>query len=287
MNVVIGADHNGVALKGAVREHLKSRDINVFDIGPDAADGSVDYVDYARQAGRIVAAGDAQFGILICGTGQGMSIAANKVHGVRAALVHNLQAAPLSREHNDANVLCMGAWVNPQDIALQIVDAWLGAAYGQFRHVRRVQKLECPGYQVVLANGVFDIVHSGHIELLNFAKSLGDKLVVAINSDSAVRLLKGPGRPINSDVDRRNVIQSLRSVDEVVVFDSTSTRDLVDAIKPSVIVKGGEWTAEQVRERDNVPWEVDIMIYPLKAGYSSTAVINNILGRSESCQMKT
>ena len=275
-NIVLGADHNGIELKKLIKEYLLEKKFNPIDIGPFNA-GKVDYPDYASQAAQIVANKDAQLGILICGSGIGMSIVANKVTGIRAALVHNLQTAPLTKEHNNANILCLGAWVVDHSTSLKIVDSWLNAKFGEYRHVKRVAKIDVnPTNKIVFTNGVFDLVHSGHVELLNFAKLLGDKLIVGLNSDSSTQSLKGDKRPINKEEDRKNIVQSLRAVDEVIVFDSTNTTDLIKSLKPNIVVKGGEWTAEEVRERDEIPNDIEVYVYPFKEGYSSTNIINMI-----------
>ena len=185
INIVLGADHNGIELKKLIKEYLLEKKFNPIDIGPFNTN-KVDYPDYASQAAQIVANKDAQFGILICGSGIGMSIVANKVAGIRAALVHNLQTAPLTKEHNNANILCLGAWVIDHSTSLKIVDIWLNAKFGEYRHVKRVAKIDVnPTNKIVFTNGVFDLVHSGHVELLNFAKMLGDKLIVGLNSDNS------------------------------------------------------------------------------------------------------
>ena len=275
-NIVLGADHNGIELKKLIKEYLIEKKFNPIDIGPFNT-GKVDYPDYASQAAQIVANGDAQFGILICGSGIGMSIVANKVAGIRAALVHNLQTAPLTKEHNNANMLCLGAWVVDHSTSLQIVDSWLNAKFGEYRHVKRVAKIDVnPTNKIVFTNGVFDLVHSGHVELLNFAKLLGDKLIVGLNSDSSTQSLKGDKRPINKEEDRKSIVQSLRAVDEVIVFDSTNTTDLIKSLKPNIVVKGGEWTAEEVRNREEIPDDIEVYVYPCKEGYSSTNIINMI-----------
>ena len=275
-NIVLGADHNGIELKKVIKEYLLEKKFNPIDIGPFNAN-KVDYPDYAAQTAQIISNRDAQYGILICGSGIGMSIVANKVAGVRAALVHNLQTAPLTKEHNNANVLCLGAWMVDTDTNLQIVDSWLNAKFGEYRHVKRVAKIDVnPTNKIVFTNGVFDLVHSGHVELLNFAKMLGDKLVVGLNSDNSTRLLKGNKRPINKEKDRKNIVQSLRAVDEVIVFDSTNTIDLIKDLKPHIVVKGGEWTAEEIRKRDEIPNDIEVYVYPFKEGYSSTNIINMI-----------
>ena len=140
-----------------------------------------------------------------------MSIAANRVSGVRAALVHNLLTAPKCREHNDSNVLCLGSWVTDDETSIDIVNEWLATEYGEKRHVRRVEKLNKRDkkQKIIFANGVFDILHSGHIELFEICKkSFGGKLIVAVNSDRSVKKLRGDTRPINSEMDRLKLIQS-------------------------------------------------------------------------------
>jgi len=275
-NIILGSDHNGIELKKIIKEYLLEKKFNPIDIGPFNTN-KVDYPDYASQVAKIIASGDADFGILICGTGIGMSIVANKVAGIRAALVHNLQTAPLTKEHNNANILCLGAWVVSSEVSLQIVDSWLAAKFGEYRHVKRVAKIDVnPTNKIVFTNGVFDLVHSGHVELINFAKTLGDKLVVGLNSDNSTRLLKGDKRPINKEEDRKNIVQSLRAVDEVIIFDSINTINLIKDLKPHIVVKGGEWTTEEVRKRDEIPNDIEIYVYPFKVGYSSTNIINMI-----------
>ncbi|MGV3518902.1 ribose 5-phosphate isomerase B [Luteitalea sp.] len=140
MRVALGADHAGVHLKDAVRSLLESRGIEVQDFGT-ADETSVDYPDYAARVGRAVAGGEADRGILACGTGLGMAIAANKIDGVRAAPVVDLESAHLSREHNDANVLALGARVTSADMALKIVATFLDTPFAGGRHQRRLDKI--------------------------------------------------------------------------------------------------------------------------------------------------
>ncbi len=280
--VILASDHNGVELKSHLSQHLRKKGFNPIDLGPFDSEKKVDYTDYAYQLGRIIHNGDVPRGILICGTGVGMSITANRFENVRAALIHNLEAAPKSREHNNSNVLCLGAWITAPRTAEDILDSWLGTKFGEGRHVQRVEKISYhKPSAVVFTNGVFDVLHTGHIELLKFAKSLGDKLIVAINSDNAVKKLKGPDRPINNEMDRKRVLESLREVDEVVIFDDIETVSLLNEIKPNVLVKGGEWTAEQVRERDKVPSETAVRIFPLVKGYATTNIVKKIKESSE------
>ena len=140
MRVALGADHAGVHLKDAVRSLLQSRGVEVQDEGTDG-DGSVDYPDYAAAVARAVAEGVADRGILVCGTGLGMAIAANKIDGVRAVPAIDLESARLSREHNDANVLALGARVTTPEIALQIVSTFLDTPFAGGRHQRRLDKI--------------------------------------------------------------------------------------------------------------------------------------------------
>lgn len=275
--IVLASDHNGVELKTYLYNFLKQKGFNPIDLGPFSSDKKVDYTEYASQLGRIVHNKDASKGILICGTGVGMSIAANRFEGVRAALIHNLESASKSREHNDANVLCLGAWVTPPRRAEEILDSWISTNFGEGRHVQRVENLsEHKQPSVVFTNGVFDVLHTGHIELLNWAKNLGDKLIIGLNSDNSVKQLKGPDRPINNQEDRKKVLESLGCVDQVIIFDELEPNNLRNEIKPDILVKGGEWTSEQVRQRDNVPSETSIKIFPFVEGYSTTNVLNKI-----------
>ena len=189
--IILAADHNGVDLKKKLHKHLQSNGYFCIDLGPYTSDTSVDYTDYAGQLAQIVHNGDVEKGILVCGTGVGMSIAANRFENVRAALVHNIETAPKCREHNNSNVLCLGSWITPESIAVEICDTWLETNFSEGRHVKRLEKISHhKPNTVVFTNGVFDILHTGHIELLRFAKNLGDKLIVAINSDETVKKLK-------------------------------------------------------------------------------------------------
>ena len=140
MKIALGADHAGFELKEQIKRHLAGKGIAVDDRGTHSPD-SVDYPDYARLVGEEVAAGRADRGILVCGTGIGMSMAANKVPGIRAAKVNSESEAQLSREHNDANVLTLGARVLDDSTALKIVDVWLNTGFLGGRHQRRVDKI--------------------------------------------------------------------------------------------------------------------------------------------------
>ncbi len=279
--VALASDHNGVAHKCSVKRLLKEMGHHCVDLGPYEEGIPVDYTDYAFQLGQILSAGDAELGVLICGTGIGMSIAVNRFDAVRAALVHNLLSAHKSREHNDSNVLCLGSWLNSEEENLEIVRAWMEGKFGEYRHVQRVEKLTVKREKrVVFTNGIFDILHSGHVELLKFSKSLGYKLVVGINSDRITRELKGEGRPINNEYDRKSVLESVHYVDEVIIFDEEKPTSLVELLHPDIVVKGGEWTADEVRKRDSVPDTVQVKIFPMKQGYSTTGIIRTIKTRA-------
>ncbi len=139
--VVIGADHGGYELKQAILHHLQKRGISVADIGA-SSDKPSDYPDYAQAVAHAVAARLAEFGLLICTTGVGMSIAANKTPGVRAALAADERTAELARQHNNANVLCLAAKTTAPESAQRIVDAFLNAQFEGGRHERRVNKME-------------------------------------------------------------------------------------------------------------------------------------------------
>lgn len=136
----IGSDHGGYELKQAVMAHLKERGVEFRDYGTFSTD-SCDYPDYGEAVARAVASGECERGIVVCGTGIGISIAANKVHGIRCALCGDCYSAQMSREHNDANMLALGARVVGEGLALKIVDAFLDASFQGGRHERRVAKL--------------------------------------------------------------------------------------------------------------------------------------------------
>ena len=136
----IGSDHGGYALKQEIMKHLSERGIAYRDYGT-YSEKSCDYPDYGEAVGRAVASGECERGIVVCGTGIGISIAANKVRGVRCALCGDCFSAQMAREHNDANVLALGARVLGAGLALKIVDTFLDSAFAGGRHERRVAKL--------------------------------------------------------------------------------------------------------------------------------------------------
>ena len=141
MKISVACDHGALALKNAVVAHLQSQGHEVMDFGTHTLQ-SCDYPDFAGAAAKAVASGECERGIVLCTTGIGVSIAANKVRGVRCALLSDLMTARLTREHNDTNMMAIGAGVVGQMLALQIVDTWLGTAFsGDARHQRRIDKM--------------------------------------------------------------------------------------------------------------------------------------------------
>lgn len=137
MKIAVGADHGGFELKTLIARRLCELGHEIEDFGADSSE-SVDYPHYAQVVGRAVAAGKFARGILICGTGIGIGIAANKVRGIRAASCSDTYSARMSRQHNDANILCLGGRVVGPGLALDIVDVWLAAEFEGGRHARRV-----------------------------------------------------------------------------------------------------------------------------------------------------
>ena len=142
MNIAVGCDHAGWGLKNVIVEHLKKRGHAVTEVFPDCYDPQDDYPDAAAAVGRAVASGRAERGLILCGSGVGASVVANKIRGVRAGLCHDNYSAHQGVEHDDVNVLCLGARVIGEAPALEIVDAFLGARFtGEERHARRLKKL--------------------------------------------------------------------------------------------------------------------------------------------------
>ena len=141
MKIAIGADHGGYSLKEILIEDLKSSGYDLEDLGTYSMD-SVDYPDFSQKVCNQVTQGQADLGILICGTGIGMSIAANKHQGIRAGLCGDVYSAKLTRQHNNSNVLCLGARVIGDELAKMIVHTWLDAEFEGGRHQGRIDKLE-------------------------------------------------------------------------------------------------------------------------------------------------
>jgi ribose 5-phosphate isomerase B len=141
MKIAIGCDHGALALKQAVIAHLEKKGFEIKDFGTNSLD-SCDYPDFAAPAAQAVASGECEKGIVLCTTGIGVSITANKVKGIRCALLSDVMSARMTREHNDTNMMAIGAGVIGQMLALEIVDTWLGTEFSnEARHQRRIDKM--------------------------------------------------------------------------------------------------------------------------------------------------
>ena len=139
MKIIIGSDHGGFGLKEKIKKHLSSKDIETEDVGTDSNE-SCDYPDFGAKVAKKVQEGG--LGILVCGTGLGMSMTANKFKGIRAALCHDEYTAKMAREHNNANILCLGGRTTKEDEAKKIVDTFLSTEPSkEERHVKRVNKI--------------------------------------------------------------------------------------------------------------------------------------------------
>ena len=141
MKIAIASDHGGYALKEQVKQHLLERGVEVEDLGTHSED-SVDYPVYGKLCGQTVASGKADLGVVVCGTGIGISIAANKVKGIRCGLCTSVEMAHLTKQHNNANILALGGRTTQPELALAIVDEWLDTEFEGGRHQRRVDMLD-------------------------------------------------------------------------------------------------------------------------------------------------
>jgi ribose 5-phosphate isomerase B len=142
VRIALGSDHAGYDLKALVASTLGEWGYDVIDLGTDNSTDSVDYPDFGAAVGKSVVTGHSDLGVAICGSGIGISIAANKVAGVRAAVVHDVTSAHLAREHNHANVLCLGSRLTGTVVALEALRAWLDAKPAPGRHLERIAKLD-------------------------------------------------------------------------------------------------------------------------------------------------
>ncbi len=140
LKIALACDHGGFALKGVLMEHLKERGVECVDFGCFSTE-SCDYPEFSEKAARAVASGQCRFGVVVCTTGIGVSICANKVRGVRCALCHEPFSAQMTRRHNDANMLALGAGVTGPKLAVEILDAFLDASFEGGRHQRRVDQM--------------------------------------------------------------------------------------------------------------------------------------------------
>ena len=141
MKIVVGSDHAAYELKEVIKEKLIGEGHEVLDMGCDSTE-SVDYPKYGHAVGRAVASGEAERGIAVCGSGIGISIACNKVPGIRAALCTSVEMAEMCRRHNNANVVCMGARMISQELAFDIIDKWMTTDFEGGKHLRRINEIE-------------------------------------------------------------------------------------------------------------------------------------------------
>jgi rfaE bifunctional protein nucleotidyltransferase chain/domain len=245
--IALGADLAGFRAKTFIKSRLQQDGYHCIDLGPyQEMPGAA--AACAEQLGHIVQEGAAEWGILVCGR----------------------EAGPAwRRELGDERVLHLESRSNSDEQNMEVVNRWLRQIAGERREPD-------PGKKLVFANGVFDVLHSGHIQLLKFARSRGDRLIVGLNSDRSVKALKGPSRPINCEADRKAILEALRYVDEVIIFDEDRPTRLIHALNPNVVVKGGQWPLEEVRERDKIPQHIELVMCPIRPGYSSTNIIEHL-----------
>jgi D-beta-D-heptose 7-phosphate kinase/D-beta-D-heptose 1-phosphate adenosyltransferase len=146
----------------------------------------------------------------------------------------------------------------------------------------RLARWRAAGERIVFTNGVFDLLHYGHVEYLEEARALGDRLVVGVNSDASVRRLKGPARPLVHEAERAELLAALESVDLVVTFDDDTPLALIEEILPDVLAKGGDWALDQIVGREVVEARGGkVVSVPLREGMSTTTIVERILaGRS-------
>jgi rfaE bifunctional protein nucleotidyltransferase chain/domain len=140
-----------------------------------------------------------------------------------------------------------------------------------------IARLRAQGQTIVFTNGVFDILHPGHVRYLEVAGSLGDALVVGVNGDASVRRNKGPARPITPEAERAELLAALAAVDAVVVFDEDTPAEIVEALQPDILVKGADWPADQIVGRDTVEARGGRVVrVPVEHGFSTTAIVERV-----------
>jgi D-beta-D-heptose 7-phosphate kinase/D-beta-D-heptose 1-phosphate adenosyltransferase len=145
------------------------------------------------------------------------------------------------------------------------------------RAVELVAELHHSGKTVVFTNGVFDLLHPGHIRYLETARSLGDALIVGVNADASVRRNKGPSRPVTPEGERAEVLAALTSVDAVVIFPEDTPAEIVRALQPDILVKGADWPADQIVGRDTVEGRGGrVVLVPVEAGHSTTTIVERV-----------
>ncbi len=141
MKIALASDHAGFKIRRKIKSHLEDLEHEVADFGCDSEE-SCDYPDFAKRVAEAVQKGDCDLGILLCGTGMGMSMVANKFRGIRAAVVCSDEMARLSREHNNANIICIGARINGEQDILRMIDIWLKTPFEGERHIKRIKKID-------------------------------------------------------------------------------------------------------------------------------------------------
>lgn len=141
MKIALAADHAGFPLKEKIKLHLKKKGFSALDLGTDSLK-KTDYPDFAKKLAKTVTSKKVEKGILVCGSGLGMAMAANKVKGIRAVPCENIYTAKMSRAHNDANILCLGARILSKQKAFKIIDIWLETPFEGGRHIERIKKIE-------------------------------------------------------------------------------------------------------------------------------------------------
>lgn len=151
--------------------------------------------------------------------------------------------------------------------------------YSQETILAVTARLRATGRRIVFTNGVFDLLHPGHVRYLQDARALGDALIVGVNSDRSVRANKGPDRPITPEAERAEILAALACVDGVAIFDEDTPRAIISAIQPDVLVKGADWAEDAIVGRDVVEARGGTVVrVPLAEGYSTTAIIQKIRG---------
>jgi D-glycero-beta-D-manno-heptose 1-phosphate adenylyltransferase len=144
---------------------------------------------------------------------------------------------------------------------------------------RVVQSARLAGRRIVFTNGVFDLLHPGHLRYLQAARRHGDMLIVGLNSDASVRRNKGPGRPINPEAERAEVLAALECVDAVSIFDDDTPAEIIARVQPDVLVKGADWPADQIVGRDTVEARGGVVVRePIEQGFSTTAIVEKVRG---------
>lgn len=144
-----------------------------------------------------------------------------------------------------------------------------------------ITRFRAAGKTIVFTNGVFDLLHPGHVRYLQRARGLGDALIVGVNSDRSVGVNKGPGRPITAEAERAEILEALKCVDGVVVFDEETPHEIISAVQPDVLVKGADWAEHAIVGRDIVEARGGRVVrVPIEAGYSTTAILAKIRSRT-------